>query len=154
MEIRTTRIRNGENATNYLIRSLRMNGIEVSDFIAEPSESDEKLTFYAKPKLIREDEQTGPSVEIRRNGRITDMILPHGNVRIIYGDHGIPTEPSLISICTNRGYRNFRLTQGSATLREAEGQLEFKAIDDYERGNIYPISPVVSNIVAFCKQFT
>ena len=149
MEIRTTRIRNGENATNYLIRSLRMNGIEVSDFIAEPSESDEKLTFYAKPKLIREDEQTGPSVEIRRN-----IVIP---VSLIQGWDMVEQKVSLnelVSICTNRGYRNFRLTQGSATLREAEGQLEFKAIDDYERGNIYPISPVVSNIVAFCKQFT
>ena len=42
-----------------------------------------------------------PKAEIRRSGRITDMILPNGEVRIIYGDHEYPTDISLVQTNTD-----------------------------------------------------
>ncbi len=82
-----------------------------------------------------------PSVEIRRNGRITDMILPNGEVRIIYGVHDYPVETSLIPKETDGIFLDNlytpRTRKGLNSFFKGHKQLEY--VRDYAKNNNIPV---------------
>lgn len=82
-----------------------------------------------------------PNVEIRRSGRITDMILPNGEVRIIYGVHDYPIDTSLISKGTNGIFlENLYTPKTRKGLNSFfNGYTELEYLGDYAKNNNIPV---------------
>ncbi len=84
-----------------------------------------------------------PKVEIRRNGRITDMILPNGEVRILYGPHHIPTDTSLIPSETDgiflEGIRHPKKKKNLKRYFNGEEHVDYNGIREYAYKSNIPI---------------